>query len=166
MIKCEQVVRKLVTLWNRPVLDSSLICQTTISFWVSKRIKETSWLWVFENLQKQKNHLFQLFQNLSKNHRFSLYIKNPDSLLVLPQLVYVENKLPLDLFLIWRILWIQVSMWWMQTQLFFSPLLLQIPNSLQLSKPLTKECSQCFVLCILKNLKYPAKFLMLFFWHS
>jgi hypothetical protein len=57
-------------------------------------------------------------------------------------------------------------MWWMRTQLFFSPLLLQIPNSLQLSKPLTKECSQCFVLCILKNLKYPAKFLMLFFWHS
>lgn len=43
-------------------------------------------------------------------------------------------------------------MWWMQTQLFFSPLLLHIPNSFHLSKPLTKECSQCFVLCILKNL--------------
>jgi hypothetical protein len=65
-------VRKWVTLWNRPELGSSLIFQTTISFWVSKRIKERSWLWVFENLPKQKNHLFSVFQNLSKNHGFSL----------------------------------------------------------------------------------------------
>lgn len=68
----------MVALWNRLVLGNSLIFQSTISFWVSKkiRIKETSCLWVFENLQKPKNHLFKVFQNLSKNHPFS-FLKNP-----------------------------------------------------------------------------------------
>ncbi len=57
MIKCVEVVRKWVTLWNRPVLGSSLIFQTTISFWVPKRIKETSWLWVFWKPSKTKEPL-------------------------------------------------------------------------------------------------------------